>query len=353
MKENVTSNVGFTCAYTPLALIDAAGFAPYRILPLGSSPELAGRILHDNLCPHIKRILDRALGHDLPALAGVVFLNSCDAMRRLSDAWRAVRPGDRMVLIDLPAIPGETAVPYFARELSRLADVLSEWRGEPVSQKTIGESIERYNEAANLFATLRERLRNGGASGGAARLQALYNRAVTHPLNETCAMLKIAAGEPLSHSIDNSGVPIFAFGNVLPDPEAFELFETCGAKIVEADFCTGAREFAPLEITGPGDILTRLARGTLSRPRCARMIKPDKPGGIAEEVLERALACNARGVIACAAKFCDPYIARIPGVKELLREAGIPLLQIEGDCTMRSFGQHRTRIEAFAEMLRR
>jgi benzoyl-CoA reductase/2-hydroxyglutaryl-CoA dehydratase subunit BcrC/BadD/HgdB len=77
------------------------------------------------------------------------------------------------------------------------------------------------------------------------------------------------------------------------------------------------------------------------------------PGVIAEEVLARATTCKARGVIACTAKFCDPYIARIPGVREVLRKAGLPMLQIEGDCTMRSFGQQRTRIQAFTEMLRR
>ena len=61
--------VGFACAYTPLALIDAAGFAPYRLLPTGDWPEQAGRLLHDNICPHVKRLLDRALQGDVPDLA--------------------------------------------------------------------------------------------------------------------------------------------------------------------------------------------------------------------------------------------------------------------------------------------
>ncbi|MCP4693702.1 MAG: 2-hydroxyacyl-CoA dehydratase [Desulfobacterales bacterium] len=39
-------------------------------------------------------------------------------------------------------------------------------------------------------------------------------------------------------------------------------------------------------------------------------------------------------------------------VRDALRHAGIPLLLIEGDCTLRSMGQQRTRIEAFIEMLR-
>ena len=32
--------------------------------------------------------------------------------------------------------------------------------------------------------------------------------------------------------------------------------------------------------------------------------------------------------------------------------SGLPVLLLEGDCTLRSIGQHRTRIEAFVEMLR-
>jgi benzoyl-CoA reductase/2-hydroxyglutaryl-CoA dehydratase subunit BcrC/BadD/HgdB len=353
MMDDVILSVGFTCTYTPLALIDAAGFAPYRVLPVGSSPESAGPILHENLCPHVKRILDRALDEDLPQLAGMVFLNSCDAMRRLYDAWQRVRPDDGTVLIDLPVCSGEGSVLYFARELSRLGKVLSEWSGRPLSPDAIRESVERYNVAAVLFKTLAERARHTGIDSGAARLQSLYNFAVTHPLKETCEMLKRAAAQPEPTSAGDGGAPVFAFGNVFPDPEAFGLFESCGLRVVEADFCSGSRQFVPMETGGSSDVMTRLARALLSKPRCARTLHEGKPGAMAEEVLERAAAFNARGVIACAAKFCDPYMARIPGLRKMLRASGLPLLQIEGDCTMRALGQHRTRIEAFSEMLRR
>jgi hypothetical protein len=83
-------------------MIHAAGLAPYRVLPVGGAPEEAGFWPHDNLCPHVKRILDRALASDLPELAGVVFMASCDAMRRLADAWQTVRPETRLVVLDLP-----------------------------------------------------------------------------------------------------------------------------------------------------------------------------------------------------------------------------------------------------------
>lgn len=352
MTTEKTSYIGFTCAYTPSALIDAAGYVPYRILPMGNSPDTAGQILHDNLCPHVKRVLDRAMDNDLPELAGVVLINSCDAMRRLADAWQKVRPNDRLILIDLPITSDDSAVSYFGQEMSRLADTLFHWKGRLVSSEAIAKSIEKFNQLASLFRSLRQCLYSGKVSGGAAYLQNLYNVAVTRPFYETYRILKGVLEERKTPSAGHNGVPIFLFGNVLPDPEALGLFESCGARIVDEDLCTGSRVFVPIEVGGSEEILSQLARGLLRRPRCARTLLPMQPGVIAGEVLARATACKARGVIACTAKFCDPYIARIPRVREVLRKAGLPMLQIEGDCTMRSFGQQRTRIQAFTEMLR-
>ena len=71
MTDDNKQFIGFTCAYTPLPLIDAAGFTPFRILPDTDAQDQAGSILHDNMCPHVKRVLDRAMEKDLPDLAGV------------------------------------------------------------------------------------------------------------------------------------------------------------------------------------------------------------------------------------------------------------------------------------------
>jgi benzoyl-CoA reductase/2-hydroxyglutaryl-CoA dehydratase subunit BcrC/BadD/HgdB len=80
---------------------------------------------------------------------------------------------------------------------------------------------------------------------------------------------------------------------------------------------------------------------------------PSRPGRLAELVVAAARASGARGVIGHVLKFCDPYLARLPAVREALREARLPLLVLEGDCSLRSLGQQRTRIEAFVEMLER
>jgi benzoyl-CoA reductase/2-hydroxyglutaryl-CoA dehydratase subunit BcrC/BadD/HgdB len=351
IAADCTEKIGFACAYTPLPLIAAAGYTPYRVLPLGDPPDQAGRWLHDNLCPHVKRVLDRVLCGDIPILSGMVLVNSCDAMRRLADALHRAVPELRVHLLDLPVFCDAGSISFLATELARLREVLAEWSGRPVESAAIHAFIEQYNELAGLLSILRERMASGSLKLPGSELQTIYNRASTEPVSETVQFLSQVLSQPGSESSSVNGVPVFLFGNVLAETAAFDLFDSCRLRIVDDDLCTGSRMFSPIHGSPTEQVLVRLARELLSRPPCARTVDPSRPGRLAEEIVRRALACNARGMIGHVAKFCDPYVGRLPMVSKMLRTAGIPLLLLEGDCAMRSIGQQRTRIEAFAEML--
>jgi benzoyl-CoA reductase/2-hydroxyglutaryl-CoA dehydratase subunit BcrC/BadD/HgdB len=352
MSQERTRWIGHACSYTPTALIHAAGFTPYRVLPIGDSPDRAGQLLHDNLCPHVKRLLDRAMDDDLPALEGMVFMNCCDSMRRLSDAWRAARPDHGVALIDLPVSSEESAVSFFAGQLTRLSEILSGWSGQSFNQADVSASVDTFNEMAELLDNVSQRAHEGTLEGGSFRLQDLFNRAATEPVDRTLELLRAVVAEPELQEAGHSSVPVYLFGNVLPDPEAFALFGSCGVHIAGDSVCTGLRAFRHIGGGDSDQVFVRLARGLLDQPRCARTFEPFRPGKIADEVLTEARRCHAKGVIAYTLKFCDPYTSRLPAIREVLREAGLPLLVLEGDCTMRSMGQQRTRIEAFVEMLR-
>lgn len=343
--------IGFACAYTPLPLIAAAGFTPYRVLPMTQAPDQTGRLLHDNLCPHVKSILDRALGGDLPELAGMVFMNSCDAMRRLYDAWQTVPGGAPAVLIDLPVTADGPAAAFFTGELRRLAQTLETWGGEPVTPERIARGTEACNTLATLLKALAERVDGGTLADGPARLQEAFNRAATAPFAEAAAFIRERLAEPASND-EADAVPLYLFGNVLPDPESFRLFAACGARIAASDLCSGTRLFQKCEIGAGEDPYGVLAAALLGQKPCARTFDPARPVRIAEDVLGQARAAGARGVICHTVKFCDPYLARLAAIRRALQEAGMPFLVLEGDCTLRSIGQQKTRIEAFVEMLR-
>jgi benzoyl-CoA reductase/2-hydroxyglutaryl-CoA dehydratase subunit BcrC/BadD/HgdB len=351
MSDVPKAFVGYTCTYTPLALIDAAGLAPYRVLPLEAPPDQAGRMLHDNLCPHVKRVLDRALAGDLPPLGGMVFVNSCDAMRRLADAWMQARPDDPVFVLDLPTTTDAAAAAFFAAELERLAGWLGEIAGAADVAAALPNSMACFNRLCAALTARRNHAVAAMSPTGLADLQVLYNRASTQTLEDSLAMLADAPEMPDDDAAP--GVPVYLFGNVLPDPQAFALFAACGAAVVGEDVCTGSRMFQSLTDDDPSaTALLRLARSLLGRPACARTFTPSRPGRIAEDILDAAQACEARGVIGHTLKFCDPYLARLPMIRETLKSARMPLLLLEGDCSLRTIGQQRTRIEAFIEMLR-
>ncbi len=350
--NNRTPKIGFTCAYAPLAVIESSGFAPYRVLPVGDAPDQAGQWIHDNLCPHVKRILDRALADDLPELAGMVIVNSCDTMRRLADAWRQVRPRDPVFLLDLPTTPDDRSIAFFANEIARMADVLAQWNGKEFSKDDLIGSLNNHNTLVDLLARARQVVRAAPTVSGSIRLQTLMNQVSTSPFRESLDIVRGFLEEFESDPVSDDGVPIFLFGNMLPDPQAFELLEASGARIAGDDLCTGSRMFSPIAFEPQDDLFSAISKSLLLKPPCARTFHPAQPFQLADDILKSASACSARGVIGYTMKFCDPYLARLPMIQEQLQKEGLPLLLLEGDLSLGSIGQQRTRLEAFIEMLR-
>lgn len=346
MTDQSMQKLGYACAYAPLPLMEAAGFAPKRILPLGDFPDQAGRFLHDTLCPHVKKILDRAIAGDLGDLSGMVFINSCDAMRRLNDAF--IRQGIKTAFLDLPVTGGERSIVRYAADMKVLYDTLCAWSGLSPDESRLAEKMAEYGDLFDLLEKARARRDQGSLS--AEKFQALVNTICAFPAKDAAADINRALDEAPQRP-DPKAVPVYLFGNVLPDPEAFAMIESCGARICGEDFCTGSRFLAPM-IEGDGDVFARLSRSIIEKPPCARTLDPARPGGIGQDVVMAATEAGAKGVIAQYLKFCDPYLSRMPLVRQALKAAGIPLLVLEGDCTQGSIGQSRTRIEAFLEMLK-
>ncbi len=342
--------IGFTCGYTPVPLIEAAGFTPYRIFPESTAPDQAGHLLHDNLCPHVKRVLDRALAEDLPRLDGMVFMNSCDAMRRLADAWHYARKDDRMILLDLPNVNTASAVAFLADEYRRMAKGLAQWKGNEISDQALDSALDNWNRLHALFLEIETRKADDFYPGLAARVQQVVNIAATQgtkpALDEAQSLLQ---AWPFQKKHEQ--VPVCLFGNLLFDPRVYDHFEAWNLQVAGNDFCTGSRFVYPVDPATGKDRFEAMAQAAMRRTSCARTMDPFNPGNIAETLVKNVKQSGARGVIGFTLKFCDPYLARIPVIREMLQNESIPFLMLEGDCTLGAIGQQQTRIEAFTEML--
>ena len=93
--------IGWVCSYTPEEIIMAAGCQPFRLSGSGEPVKQADAYLHANLCPYVRGVFDQAL-EGAYQLDGVVFVNSCDAMRRLYDVFRLYLKPHFSFMLDLP-----------------------------------------------------------------------------------------------------------------------------------------------------------------------------------------------------------------------------------------------------------
>ena len=76
-------------------------------------------MLCGNICPYIKAVVDQKITGNLEDFKGMVFVNSCDGMRRLYDAWIRLDEGKKTFnyILDIPKNTDDAAVYYYANLL--------------------------------------------------------------------------------------------------------------------------------------------------------------------------------------------------------------------------------------------
>jgi len=332
MYEETT--VAWFCTYTPLEILDAAGLTPIRRFGDPGSLESADSLLHPAICPYIRACLAAALTDDGPHHA--VFVNSCDGMRRLYDAWRD-RFGDHFVyLMDLPRNTGAGSERLLASEYRRLMRELSQAWGIEITAGGLREAARAREERRLAY------LRASEGMYGMSRLR-LAMDAQSLPPGGALPQTPGAGGD--------HGVPILLTGNLLNPAGLVCSLDRAGARVAWIDLCNGDRAFSS-PVLPQGDemdgLLSSLARGYLDRHPCARMADPGRRYDL---LVERVRGAGAQGVIYASLKFCDSYLYDFPRVQKRLQEEGIPLLRLESDYTDGHVGQLLTRVEAFLEML--
>ncbi|MGQ9630142.1 MAG: 2-hydroxyacyl-CoA dehydratase subunit D [bacterium] len=340
--------IGWFCTYTPEEIFTALGLNSHRILGNYTHIELADAHLHSNICPYVRSSLEGALSGDYDFLDGVVIANSCDAMRRLYDAWRHYAKTPFVHILDVPHLNTESAVRYYRNRLEELVRRLEDRYDRTLRDENLASAIELHNETRELLRRLSTLRAEGNGSIQGSNLIEITNLCTRTPKAEFNAILReLLEDIPQAKSdVRGNGPRILLSGSFLPDPRIAELVEDSGGQIVADDLCVGERYF-DLSIDSGGDPLLALARGYLGRTPCARMRRAERR---LEGIVKSVKSLGVDGVIYHALKFCDTFLYDFPPLRRRLESERIPLLLLEGDCTG-GVGQFRTRIQAFIEML--
>ena len=68
-------------------------------------------------------------------------------------------------------------------------------------------------------------------------------------------------------------------------------------------------------------------------------------------IVDEAKQAKAQGVLAVMTKFCDPEEFDYPLIRKACQAADLPVLNIEVDRQMVDYGQARTAVETFRDIL--
>ncbi len=345
-----SKKIGWFCSYVPEEIIMAAGLEPVRLQGSEDRIKEADGYICSNLCPYLKNLLETGLSSKMADMAGIVFVNSCDGMRRLYDLWTQYVESKLLVYwLEVPKNQNESAVSYFTNQLSSWSERLGKDFRVEISEERLKEAIALMNEHRRLIAEIFEDQKEYPPRyAGSDLLQLLTFEATVPKLEGTNRLKETLRDFPGTSSKQVNQPRLLVIGNEIHRPALFDMVEKAEGSIVLFDSCNGLKQYTDL-VNDLGSPLNALARRYLLKPSCARM-----PGF--ESRLERLKKLikdyGIQGVIYSNIKYCDYGLFETPQIEKLMQDLGLPFLVLENDYVWSDVERIRIRVEAFLETVR-
>jgi len=342
--------IGWFCSYVPEELIMAAGLESVRLQGREDKIKDADAYVCSNLCPYLKNLMETGLNSKMADMAGFVFVNSCDGMRRLYDLWTQYVGSKQFTYwLEVPKNQNEAAITYFSEQLSAWAGRLEKDFGTEISEGRLKEAIALMNENRRLAAEIFEEQKEYPPRYTGSDLLRLLALEATVPKAKGTGRLKEALHSFPGTSPEQVNQPrLLVMGNEIHRPALFEMVEKAKGSIVLFDTCNGLKHYTD-PVDDVGSPLNALARRYLLKPSCARM-----PG--IETRLERLKKLindyGIQGVIYSNIKYCDYGLFETPQVEKSMQALGLPFLILENDYVWSDVERMRIRVEAFLETVR-
>lgn len=376
--------IGYSCAYIPEEILISGGLDAVRINGDKESNHAEG-YLPINFCPYVKAIWEQ-LHSKNDCLKSVVFATSCDGMRRLYDLFLTYKKEVRVFMTDVPRSYDKNSIDFYSDRLSKLLNFVQTISPNKIEINDIKKSIKLINEKRRLLSEL---TRFYEADSKQIIPTSTYfnildlstsskNSIFVSDLKEFLIKVRSIAdfkkADPKDIPLRNDCIKIMVVGNYINDEKFWNIFDNLNIKIISSNLCVSSRYFdfqvnTEDQNSNNGknkrdnsnvvnnnannmDDLTSLlkiiAKSYLQKPFCFRMSAlNEKLNSIKIDIIKK----NIGAVIFTSLKFCDNTLYFYPDLKNELEELKIPSLYLDIEYGKSSYGQLRTRIEAFHELL--
>ncbi len=349
--------VGGFCVYVPeeiVLAVDGVCIGLCAGAEVGS--EEAERFIPRNTCALIKGFM----GFKLAGLCPYVELTdlivgetTCDGKKKAYEIFNDITR--KVYVMEIPNMKGPKGRELWESEVVRFREKMEALSGRTVTVEGLRKGIALVNakrKALQRLSALRtaDPTPISGLDALLVTQVSFYDDPVrfTEMTNRLCDELeeRVQAGTGIAargaKRLLVSGSPM-----AIPNWKLHAIVEGSGAVIVGEEACIGERNFRDLTCENFETVEEGIARmaGRYLSIDCACFTPNDERLGNINALTARL---KADGVIHYALQFCTPYMMEAFKVE---RSVERPFLKIETDYGMEDFGQLKTRVEAFLEIL--
>lgn len=336
----------------PEEIIHAAGLYPFPLLSMRRRPALSEGIVPSFLCPMIRNPLEMAMGGELDFIDGLVIPYTCDSTRAFSHVWESLFPSLFSYTLWLPKkVQGDSSRAFLRSEFRRLKGTLEAFTGRKISDDALHQSIHLFNGCRKMLRDVYRRRKKGASCPVYSDFMEIVKASMFMPVGEKNRTFHALAGDAEEGSAMPEGrsARVFLSGALCDSRELLRDMEVMGLEVVDDALYNGTRHFLQ-DADEEGEPIDSLVDRHMAKDPLPVYHYPKETW--VQYLSERIRESAVRGVIFLTPKYCDPAQFEYPFIREVLREWNIPVLNLETDFPAVVDAGLKTRLEAFAEMVK-
>ena len=346
--------MGIVCCHVPQEILHAAEVLPVRLRATGCEDYSEAEVWMSSFsCSFAKSILQYFID-GVYDLDGLITSDGCMQAVRIFDNWKAYakKNGKSQFFFELgvPRKRSKTTKEFYKDEVRDLVTAIEHLSGNKITDEKLIKSVELYNEARRLVKqVLALQTQNPPVITGSEALSIMLS-STNMPVEEYIDLLKAFLADTGNRApVTGFRARLLMIGSALDNPEYIKIIENKGGLIVADTLCFGSMAFGDEISLDKENVVGSITDYYIDRLVCPRMI--DNRDELHELILRRAKEYKVDGIIYQKMQNCECWGGENVFLEDELKNAGIPLLNLEREQKLANVGQLEIRAEAFIEMI--
>lgn len=359
-QEQGRKCIATLCENIPEPLLNLPGSFSARLrAPRTGSMDMATYYMTSFLCEYTRALLERAMEGGYQFADCLIVPDGCSMLNRCAENMELLNTMQKEHFfheyMEIPLKANDNGLNLYVLQCrNHILKPLAKAFGLDTSDDALRQAVQEHNELCRLIRQIGEFRKENAPRITGYEFHILTLATYAAPKDLLLPYLRETREELAGRKPDEKPscrIRVLLAGSEVDDMDLIRLIEESGAYVCADRFCYGSfpgRD--PLVLNDEEDALTQICRQYMYRGQCARYMNQEKISERRAYIDALAKEYRADGIICQQMKFCDPWAYERTVATHVLRtDYHYPVLSIDRPYAAGSFGQLRTRVQAFVE----